>query len=52
MNAAEGTDQPGSLARCGLTASENRGWRICSMQQIFSLHITTKGPSKSRAAGA
>ncbi len=28
----------GELARHGFTASENRVWRICSIQQIFSLH--------------
>ncbi|MEV5303530.1 IS3 family transposase [Amycolatopsis methanolica] len=31
------------LARRGFTASENRVWRICSMQQIFSLHAKKKG---------
>lgn len=33
------------LARRGFTASENRVWRICSMQQIFSLHARKKGRS-------
>jgi len=33
------------LARRGFTASENRVWRICSMQQIFSLHAEKKGRS-------
>ncbi len=37
------------LARRGFTASENRVWRICSMQQIFSLHANKKG--RYRAAG-
>jgi putative transposase len=37
------------LARRGFTASENRVWRICSMQQIFSLHARKKG--RSRTAG-
>ena len=37
------------LARRGFTASENRVWRICSMQQIFSLHANKKG--RSRKAG-
>ncbi|MFJ2610537.1 IS3 family transposase [Streptomyces sp. NPDC087425] len=37
------------LARRGFTASENRVWRICSMQQIFSLHAKKKG--RSRKAG-
>jgi putative transposase len=37
------------LARQGFTASENRVWRICSMQQIFSLHAKKKG--RSRKAG-
>ncbi|MEU4246935.1 IS3 family transposase [Amycolatopsis sp. NPDC026612] len=37
------------LARRGFTASENRVWRICSMQQIFSLHARKKG--RSRKAG-
>lgn len=31
------------LARRGFTASENRVWRICSMQKIFSLHARKKG---------
>lgn len=31
------------LARQGFSASENRVWRICSMQQIFSLHAKKKG---------
>ncbi|WP_372444633.1 IS3 family transposase [Crossiella equi] len=31
------------LARQGFSASENRVWRICSMQQIFSLHARKKG---------
>lgn len=34
------------LARLGFTASENRVWRICSMQQIFSLHARKKGRSR------
>jgi transposase InsO family protein len=34
------------LARRGFTASENRVWRICSMQQIFSLHAKKKGRYK------
>ena len=34
------------LARRGYTASENRVWRICSMQQIFSLHAKKKGRYK------
>jgi transposase InsO family protein len=34
------------LARRGFTASENRVWRICSMQQIFSLHAKKKGRSR------
>ncbi|MFI5593981.1 IS3 family transposase [Amycolatopsis sp. NPDC051758] len=34
------------LARQGFTASENRVWRICSMQQIFSLHARKKGRSR------
>ncbi len=37
------------LARRGFTASENRVWRICSMQQIFSLHARKKG--RPRKAG-
>jgi putative transposase len=37
------------LARRGFTASENRVRRICSMQQIFSLHAKKKG--RSRKAG-
>ena len=37
------------LARQGFTASENRVWRICSMQQIFSLHANKKG--RYRTAG-
>ncbi|WP_410675378.1 IS3 family transposase [Amycolatopsis sp. cmx-4-68] len=37
------------LARRGYAASENRVWRICSMQQIFSLHAKKKG--RSRTAG-
>ncbi|WP_460431648.1 IS3 family transposase [Amycolatopsis echigonensis] len=37
------------LARRGFTASDNRVWRICSMQQIFSLHAKKKG--RSRKAG-
>jgi putative transposase len=37
------------LARRGFSASENRVWRICSMQQIFSLHAKKKG--RSRTAG-
>ncbi|GAB2960519.1 hypothetical protein GCM10017788_60000 [Amycolatopsis acidiphila] len=37
------------LAACGFTASENRVWRICSMQQIFSLHAKRKG--RYRKAG-
>jgi transposase InsO family protein len=37
------------LARRGYAASENRVWRICSMQQIFSLHARKKG--RSRQAG-
>jgi hypothetical protein len=37
------------LDRRGFTASENRVWRICSMQQIFSLHAKKKG--RSRPAG-
>ena len=36
------------LARRGFTASENRVWRICSMQQIFSLHAKKKGRSRRR----
>ncbi|UQS26078.1 IS3 family transposase [Amycolatopsis thermalba] len=35
------------LARRGFTASENRVWRICSMQKIFSLHATKKGLSRT-----
>ncbi|GAB3683940.1 hypothetical protein GCM10027597_32360 [Saccharopolyspora tripterygii] len=31
------------LARRGFTVSENRVWRICSMQKIFSLHAKKKG---------
>ncbi len=31
------------LARRGYAASENRVWRICSMQQIFSLDAEKKG---------
>ena len=34
------------LARRGFTASENRVWRICSMQQIFSVHAKNKGRSR------
>jgi putative transposase len=34
------------LARRGFAASENRVWRICSMQQIFSLHAKKKGLSR------
>jgi transposase InsO family protein len=34
------------LAQRGFTASENRVWRICSMQQIFSSHATKKGLSR------
>lgn len=30
------------LARRGFAASENRVWRICSMQKIFSLHAKKK----------
>lgn len=30
------------LARRGFTASENRVWRICSLQQIFSSHAKKK----------
>ncbi len=30
------------LAARGFAASENRVWRICSMQKIFSLHATKK----------
>ncbi len=30
------------LAQRGFTASENRVWRICSMQKIFSLHAKKK----------
>ncbi|WP_410624961.1 IS3 family transposase [Amycolatopsis sp. cmx-8-4] len=37
------------LAQRGFTASENRVWRICSMQQIFSLHAKKKG--RTRKAG-
>lgn len=37
------------LARRGYQASENRVWRICSMQQIFSLHAKKKG--RYRKAG-
>jgi transposase InsO family protein len=37
------------LARRGFTASENRVWRICSMQRIFSLHAKKKG--RNRKAG-
>ena len=37
------------LARRGFAASENRVWRICSMQQIFSLHAKKKG--RNRKAG-
>ncbi|MBB4912780.1 hypothetical protein H4W32_001594 [Actinophytocola algeriensis] len=37
------------LARRGFAASENRVWRICSMQQIFSLHARKRG--RSRTAG-
>ncbi|MGW4489875.1 IS3 family transposase [Amycolatopsis sp. NPDC004368] len=37
------------LARRGFTASENRVWRICSMQQIFSLHAKKK--DRTRTAG-
>lgn len=33
------------LAERGFTASENRVWRICSMQQIFSVHANKKGRS-------
>ncbi len=31
------------LAQRGFTASENRVWWICSMQQIFSIHAKKKG---------
>ena len=37
------------LAERGFTASENRVWRLCSMQQIFSLHANKKG--RYRTAG-
>ena len=37
------------LAERGFTASENRVWRICSTQQIFSLHANKKG--RYRKAG-
>jgi hypothetical protein len=37
------------LARRGFAASENRVWRICSLQQIFSVHVRKKG--RSRTAG-
>ncbi|MFI6308511.1 IS3 family transposase [Amycolatopsis thailandensis] len=59
INAALGihADDPGDgyrfiadeLAQRGFIASENRVWRICSMQQIFSLHARKKG--RSRKAG-
>jgi hypothetical protein len=35
------------LARRGSTASENRVWRICSMQKRFSLHAEKNGLSLS-----
>jgi transposase InsO family protein len=34
------------LAQRGFTASENRVWRVCSMQRIFSLHAKKKGLSR------
>lgn len=34
------------LAQRGFTASESRVWRICSMQQIFSVHAKKKGLSR------
>ncbi|OLZ43463.1 transposase, partial [Amycolatopsis coloradensis] len=37
------------LAQRGFAASENRVWRICSMQQIFSIHARKKG--RNRKAG-
>lgn len=37
------------LARRGFTASENRVWRACSLQQIFSLRGRGKG--RFRKAG-
>lgn len=37
------------LAQRGFAASGNRVWRICSMQQILSLHAKTKG--RYRKAG-
>ncbi|SDX63756.1 Transposase InsO and inactivated derivatives [Amycolatopsis xylanica] len=37
------------LAQRGFIASENRVWRLCSMQQIFSLHAKKKG--RTRQAG-
>ncbi|MEW2508329.1 hypothetical protein AB0878_48500, partial [Amycolatopsis sp. NPDC047767] len=42
----------GRLGRRGFTASENRVWRICSMQQIFSLHAKKKGRSRKPAVAA
>src|SRR3954447_11644795 len=37
---------PDELARRGYAASENSVWRICSMQQTFSLHAKKKGRSR------
>jgi len=37
------------LAEQGIVASENRVWRLCSMQQIFSLHSKKRG--RNRKAG-
>ncbi|MBB4689535.1 hypothetical protein [Amycolatopsis jiangsuensis] len=34
------------LAAQGFTASENRVWWICSMQQILSSHATENGLSR------
>lgn len=34
------------LAEQGFTASENRVWRLCSTQQIFSLHAKKRGRNR------
>jgi putative transposase len=34
------------LPQRGFTASENRVWRPCSMQQIFSVHVRKKGRNR------
>ncbi len=36
----------------GFAASENRVWRICSMQKIFSLHAKKGAESEGGSAGA